>query len=244
MAFDKGPDTKSLALPRQDLVSMLTDYLHCITSHQQPNRPVSLPDHIATVCGYLNDYSQLPPQLRNQASERFFSYLTSVSWRKNHRRINRWVTVGLIVELAWAGAEPLSPQEEIEGVIQQITPKPDRRLASRLLDINQNTLNDIVGSWKYGHVRKLDNLLEKCKAGSPILYTMDTMDEFHHLLVATLVAYARTLQMVYKFSETLRSLEQERIRENDKHERVKVHLEKQEKARQSQLSAKIRSAGR
>ena len=62
-------------------------------------------------------------------------------------------------------------------------------------------------------MKNFDNLLEKAKAKPPVLYAMDTIDEFHNLFVSTLIVYACTLQRVYELTESPESLEQEKTRE-------------------------------
>jgi hypothetical protein len=116
-------------------MSLLTDNL---TSSE-----ISLPDHIVTVCGYLNHYRAFSLKLsireRADLSNKFYEYLTSVCWKKNHQWINCWATIGLIMQLAWAasGATESHVAEEILGKLQLTS---DFRLARCLKELASNSL--------------------------------------------------------------------------------------------------------
>jgi hypothetical protein len=67
--------------------------------------PVSLLDHVATLCAYLSDYrNELDSQKQSKLSTRFSTYLLSLCWPKMHSRITSWPFVGLIhniCDLTW-----------------------------------------------------------------------------------------------------------------------------------------------
>jgi len=91
-----------------------------------------LTDHMATVCGYLNEYRGLKPEIQGKLSPKFFSYITSVCWRKNHRRINHWAAVDLVIQLMYISWDNL----HMETAIAEFPDTGvDRKLATELTNM-------------------------------------------------------------------------------------------------------------
>jgi len=62
---------------------------------------LTLPDHAATICSYLNEYRQLSTvETRLDLSLKFSQHLVSSSWKKIHRRFLGWPSRGLMFHLA------------------------------------------------------------------------------------------------------------------------------------------------
>jgi hypothetical protein len=71
------------------------------------------------------------------------------------------------------------------------------------------------------------NLLQRCKHESHVLYTKDTVAEFHDLLVATLVAYAAVLQNMFMLTKEQEDAEKKYCVEEESRVEGKMWAEKE-----------------
>ena len=168
-----------------------------LLSDNSPNREISLQDHIATVAGYLNDYKKASPNDKATYSAIFSDYITSVCWRKNHRRMNHWATIGLIGKL-----DRFSQIWDHLDIGKIPDAKPDPLLAKRLDNLEKQ--GKIGQSMEFlasrTHSGKLSELLKECQPdASHILFSQTTFKGFHDLFIAVHIAYAVLLRNMSKF---------------------------------------------
>lgn len=105
------------------------------------------------------------------------------------KRVGHWAIVCVIRQLA------LVPHKALLRLSVEPSTETDVRLASFLLYLNtEGRLAKTLSHYRPKHVDGDDipHLLSACKKRAP-LYTKDVAVEFHHLIVATLLAYAAYL---------------------------------------------------
>ena len=168
------------------------------------NREVPLRDHIATVTGYLNDYRKSSAKNRKGYSSIFSDYLTSVCWRKNHRRINHPATISLIAKLDCA-SDLVWDAVDLSKVLPS---KPDNSLAERFHNLHQGgRIREIMRFLRSReHSDEFPELLDRCKPGGSrvLVCSKHTIKEFHDLFIAVLITYAVLHQNMFATAETLR----------------------------------------
>jgi len=110
--------------------------------------------------------------------------------------MNHWATIALLAKLDQAA------QCDLCGLASQmnfVDAGRDVLLAKRLTNLAGGKF--LQSMLKFYQSTKtppeFPNLLQRCQHESCVLYTKDTVAEFHGLLVATLVAYAATLQSMF-----------------------------------------------
>ena len=110
--------------------------------------------------------------------------------------MNHWATIALLAKLDQAA------QRDLCGLASQmnfVDAGRDVLLAKRLTNLASGKF--LQSMLKFHRSTKtppeFPNLLQRCQHESRVLYTKDTVAEFHGLLVATLVAYAATLQSMF-----------------------------------------------
>jgi len=105
-------------------------------------------------------------------------------------------------------------------------------LANRLKELAENnTLRSLMTAYRSVPSPNFQNLLRRCEHKPPVLYATDTIEEFHHLLVGILVAYASSLQHLFSLAN------------KRKHLADQQHAEEQRRAHEQQRTAKHRHAG-
>ena len=119
--------------------------------------------------------------------------------------MTHWATLGLIKTLAEASDSSIilaARRPNAHKVFGRC--KPDSRLANRLVGLAERngdsaTLLESVAEHHPDRTvkDKLSVLLSKCQVDPPVLYTWDTVLSFHHLLVATLIAYGTSLVYIH-----------------------------------------------
>ena len=149
------------------------------------------------------------PTRRLVLSKAFYHYLTVVTWKKNNHRMNRWASIALIAELSWASSSKCDrghgmPSERDVPLRAHVTSeflkgldvKPDPKLARHLIALSEDNLLGSSIAQLYVSVKftGFDNLMNRCFQQPPVLYAEDTINEFHYLLVGTLVCYVAALR--------------------------------------------------
>jgi len=121
-----------------------------------------------------------------------------------YRRMTHWATLGLIRLLAGISDIQLEAAAQAHrGSPDVFDGKPDPRLANCLnglaerYDEHPTALEAMMAYHPTAAKDKLSNLLSQCQQESPVLYTQNTVVNFHHLLVATLIAYGSVLARIF-----------------------------------------------
>lgn len=169
------------------------------------HRPVSLADHVTTVRAYLNDYRKTESKSdRANMSSLFSDYITTACWRKMYRQMTHWATLGLIRTLALISDDQLKSAVQFQRDSPDVFDgKPDSRLASSLISLvkryDQTVPSALEAILAYHPTapKELSDLLSQCHEESPVLYTQNTVEDFHHLLVASLIAYGSLLARIF-----------------------------------------------
>jgi hypothetical protein len=141
------------------------------------------------VCSYLNDYKK--SVTRPDDSKKFFKYLLSVCWPKLRQRISSWQGLGLICRLATYPKLSVDPR-----AFPPCPPTVDSQdnLLATFLAINAEMLQVLEESGPNFVERPVSfaKLVSAAKNWTA-LYTKETAQEFHDLLVITLATYAMRL---------------------------------------------------
>lgn len=164
-------------------------------------------DHAETIGGYLNWYKSslrnagIKEEERRDQSDKFSKYLVMACWRKMDRRITQWFSLGLVYHLAQiTNKENATLYKRFTTAASQL-PDSSQSAKNRALRLHlqqqfdQEILADILESQARGHNQEFAaKLLQACsdETGGP-LYTRDTAEAFHNLLVGTLITYAKLL---------------------------------------------------
>jgi hypothetical protein len=162
-----------------------------------------LAGHIATVKGYLNWYSAVETNEREEASALFTLYLVTTCWKKMWTRIRHWTAVGMIYQLAMVSPELL--KVGLKAYIATNQTLPDihhddylRETARR--SVNQELKSILVEMWplqtKDAGPLSVDPTVSLSAFLDSGVYTKDTLLGFHTLLVGTLICYARMFREV------------------------------------------------
>jgi hypothetical protein len=164
-------------------------------------------DHAETISGYLNWYKS---SLRNPGieekrfdqSDKFSKYLVMACWRKMDRRITHWFSLGLVYHLAQITNKQNATLYDNFTMAASQLPDSSQSAKNRALRLHlqeqfdQEILADILGNHDDDPDQEgAAKLLRACSdetGGS--LYTRDTAEAFHNLLVGTLITYARLLR--------------------------------------------------
>jgi hypothetical protein len=174
---------------------------------------ISFGTHVATVLDYLNWYRRAKDNTRMEKSSLFAEYIISACWRKMERRIGHWAAVGLIYNLSKLTPLMLSQWLPSLTVEDPATRQKDFRLSSYLLMLERsNSLEKIVKFHKYDIPSNAVQIGTEMKIVLPYLhqrfhnspcnlYTKETVIEFHHLFVGTLLYYASSLRDLRKVHE-------------------------------------------
>jgi hypothetical protein len=158
---------------------------------------ISFGTHVVTVQDYLNWYRVADNKEQQDRSKMFSEYLVSACWRKMERQIGHWASVGLIQNLHNISPVFLSACC-IDDQSSQNATRSDFRLSMYLwtlakTDSLKNILEchdsffNLIDSNKKPLLPYLQ--LQWC-ANAHNLYNTDTVLEFHHLLVASLIYHA------------------------------------------------------
>jgi len=121
-----------------------------------------------------------------------------------YRRMTHWSTLGLIRSLAWISDDQLKEAaEDQRDSVDVFDGKPDYRLAIRLsslakrYDERPTAIEAIMAYHPTATEDKLSGLLSRCHEDPPVLYTQDTVEDFHHLIVAIFIAYGSVLARIF-----------------------------------------------
>jgi hypothetical protein len=167
-----------------------------------------LQDHIATLVGFFKQHASAKgsPEVQATCFEIGACYMTAACWRKMWRRISSWESQGFIYLLA--KMQPKAIRGQVKPEAKKAT-KEDRQSNVFMYQCLKH-----IGSSVIGHMlekltdpvdgkpvdAKIDKLMaaleDFSKSGSDSklsAYNVDTCVEFHHLLVALLLAYGRAL---------------------------------------------------
>jgi hypothetical protein len=118
--------------------------------------------------------------------------------------MSHWATIGLIVQLSWASSIGMTALSDnvSKVLLKELQPASDSRLAMCFRQLEQSGhLQKFMALYQSMPCPGFWNLLNRCSHVPPVLYVVDTINEFHHLLVGTLVAYVVSLQNVYSLME-------------------------------------------
>ena len=161
---------------------------------------------MATVRDYLNWYRKASNEERGKGSTLFGEYIISACWQKMERRIGHWAAVGLIYNLCKIRDESLLHLHKDETSAASIE-RPDFKLSIYLQFMGKNEyLEKTLKFHRYtipshsipqdpsGRLTVLPQLQRLCHDRSYKLYRKETVAEFHHLLVATILSYASGLR--------------------------------------------------
>jgi len=161
-------------------------------------------NHAETICGYLNWYksslqkTEVDEDQWNIQSDKFSKYLVMTCWKKMEWQIPNWSSHGLIyhlVRITNGGDATMYARFTTAASQLRSSPELAKNQAHLKKLLNEETLVFIL----QGQVGRPDKetvtkLLQACddNAGRS-LYTCDTVEAFHNLLVGTLIAYANFL---------------------------------------------------
>ncbi|KAK2459597.1 hypothetical protein APHAL10511_008407 [Amanita phalloides] len=155
------------------------DDMHCLVSQLAQGKDQSIPliDHIATVHSYLDDFKRTPDS-RSDFSRRFFWYLLSMCWRKMYQQITSWQGLGI--------RELLKPEST--------EPEPDshNKTLVSFLSHSKDLINGLKHAFRQPDEISFDKLMAAKSLGQAF-YTRETAVEFHDLVYAALVTYARDI---------------------------------------------------
>jgi hypothetical protein len=174
---------------------------------------ISFGSHVKTVRDYLDWYRKNnDTKKRSEASSKFSEYLISACWRKMARRIGHWGSVGLIYNLTHVN------HHSLVRCAAQLNPltiakNSDFKLSMYLRDMEKTIVLETVLSFHKYDIPSdailpskddstkakivLPCLQRLCHGDDPCsLYNKETVLEFHHLLVATMLYYARNLRQL------------------------------------------------
>jgi hypothetical protein len=175
--------------------------------HDFTIRGIKFIDHVAIVRSYLDSYRNASPAERLKQSKLFSKYIVTACWRKMRRRIwSNWANLGLVYRLASIKPDTLRDaaadsgrrldsdgDPELARLLQTVV-KPQAKSAKPLLFLVMK-YHPVPGSdpksWDV-----LPALMSACNTAPHILYTGDTFIDFHHLLTATVIAYAVSLWLM------------------------------------------------
>jgi hypothetical protein len=182
---------------------------------------ISFGTHVVTVRDYLNWYRMTNnDKERQNGSTIFAEYLVSACWRKMERRIGHWASVGLMTQL-YDNTLALSLSLPINDQVFRDT-QSDFKLSAylRALEKTDNLKKILKFRPTHSDVSTIDSnetkieqglpcLLLRCRDNPHNLYIPETVVEFHHLLVACLLYYAksiRELRIFHKVDMNIRRL--------------------------------------
>jgi hypothetical protein len=164
---------------------------------------ISFEAHVATVRDYLNWTRQRSNfSNRDDGSRKFSEYIISACWPKMKRRIGHWAAVGMmycLMEVADVRMEEMLNNRPFST--DSTHKRSDRKLSQCLVALSKTqNLEDILTS--YGSLDAnptkpkdvLPCLLRQCSESPSDIYKKETVIEFHHFFVATLLCYAKSLQ--------------------------------------------------
>ena len=197
-----------------------------------------------TVWNYLEWYRKTNDiKKRLQASSKFSEYIISACWRKMEWRIGHWGSVGLMYNLTKVDKDSLLYCiTEIDPLT--ITKNSDFKLSMYLQDMEKTSVLEKVLSYhKYiipsdatlPSLPSKDNptkvilpcLQRLCHGDDPYnLYNKETALEFHHLLIATLLYYARALRKLQEKHDKRRDRDLENKKKEKAMSNMKAKLEK------------------
>lgn len=164
---------------------------------------------MATVRDYLNWYKGIDRDT-TEGSKLFSQYILSACWPKMKRRIGHWAAVGMMFNLMSVLDANLETQLKTTALPDHSIKRNDHRLSRYLIVLAENSnLMAILKNYEYkipslGHdltkqkdVSVLPLLLQQCHESPHNIYKKETVVEFHHFFVATLLCYAKSLQDLY-----------------------------------------------
>ena len=196
---------------------------HFLLNNREPD---SLPNHIATVEEYLNQFQLLEGDPANQTDlfRKFTHYIVVSCREKMIRRINHWSSRGFICTLGSIG-DPfvLESYMTFEATIKkQLSKRKDSALGKTLRDMQGDEVSRVM-QWYPRRIEddakkdiQLTNLQASFKAmldsklEAANVYNQDTCVEFHHLLIAVLIGYGNALA---QFQESCGGKRKEKKRE-------------------------------
>jgi hypothetical protein len=163
---------------------------------------------VATVQDFLNWYRQPKTNttVLEKASRLFSEYIVSACWPKMKRRIGHWAAVGMMYKLMEATDTELEARLEVwtpDSESQEFSTgkRSDRKLSECILVLATGSLEVLLKNYEYipplGPTEPnavLPRLLQQCNGSPQDIYNKETVIEFHHFLVATLLCYAKSLQ--------------------------------------------------
>jgi hypothetical protein len=186
-----------------DLTSLtLNSHAHSTISDER----ISLASHAKTVASYLNDYKAASPLNQEIYARHFFSYIISACWRKMLNRISSWPAVGFIYHLTSAFA-PVNRylDKAIESFTWESLPQKgpgDRTLVRELRD-NAELLPKVMSFGLPSHpaeFQSIDILMSAVKTSADdqtyAIYNRFTAREFHCLLTAVIIGFAKCLRSI------------------------------------------------
>jgi len=206
---------------------------------------VSFSNHVATVQDYLNWYRGVKNDTeRRDGSTWFGEYIISSCWHKMERRIGHWAAVGLMYNLSQltGSLSFLTVNDEAPA-----TKRPDFKLSMYLKSMgNGESLAKILAFFEYvipsdailpdlskgGSTKSkivLPCLQRLCHERSYNLYNKETAIEFHHLLVATMLCYARSLRRLRNAYENRREEESKNSQAKKETAKRDAKIRKEEK---------------
>ena len=165
---------------------------------------ISFGTHVATVRDYLNWYRVANNEMeRRNGSTMFAEYLVSACWRKMERRIGHWASVGLMSRLYDLTFDQLSASP-IDDQGSRNATRSDFKLSAYLRTLQKaGNLKKILLFYKKRSISSnefepvisdIPCLLLRCRDNPHDLYNTETVVEFHCLLVACLLYYAKSLR--------------------------------------------------
>jgi len=195
-----------------DRVSYLLNIINLTSdSRQISKKKPTLPEHAKCVTSYLNDYKSALPEDQERFARQFFWYLLSACWRKMFNRISSWPAVGFMCQLTSALLlgfvddvidkypwDSLSQEQEV-----------DRTLAREITD-NAESLQMLMSFGleshpEYHSTKALVIAAKSVASGNgSTLYNRSMAKEFHCLLTAVHLGFAKSLYAITIHSSNVR----------------------------------------
>jgi hypothetical protein len=153
--------------------------------------------HIATVTSFINRYKDNPGK-RTSLFETFLQYLIAACYKKMSKRVRQWSFIGVLYHLHAV------PDEHVQLVFDQYHVKDLVLPAETPTSVNilgrylsPEVIPFIIDNYPGGRESmSLSTLSAKLSAREVNIYDGTTCVEFHKLLIATLIGYAKSLRIV------------------------------------------------
>lgn len=163
-----------------------------------------LADHMATLSDFFLDQAEKDTSTRSTLFYKCLRYVTVSCWRKMHRRMDNWISMGYIYQMAVVPSASIVSEAETISTAADEKPRSDENLYRLLIQLASGTIKGIMNQFCLSPDDNIDSLMTalelKYKSGdwSSSVYNKDVCLEFHRFLIALLLGYGRSLCRLYE----------------------------------------------